>query len=147
MNKKISYLSKIQIIGAIISLALGLLLFILLYLGVIYTWKAEGFDGIAKGVGILFFALYVLGESFISLYIIIEGNLWRAMLKKAKTSNALLITNGIIKIIFAIFSGIVAVLELSVNFLEGGIFAILYTIYLIVVAIWSFKACQKKMPD
>lgn len=145
MNKKILYLYKMQIIGAIISLFLGVLIFALLYLGVVYTWEADELgEGIAKGVGILFFALYLIGESIVSLYIIIEGNFWRAMLKKGKLSNALLIVNGIIKIVFAIFSGIMAVLEISLYFFEAGAFAILYTIYLIIVAILSFKACQKR---
>ena len=118
---------------------------LLLSLGVIYGNTGTGLDGgITKGLGILFYALFFIAESVISIYLIIEGIFILAMLKRNKSVKIFAIVNAIIRLLLAIpFSILMAVL-FSLMFWIGAIFALLYTLLLVVLSVLGFISSKEK---
>lgn len=145
MQKKTRLLSKLDIICGAASAVIGAVILLLLSLGVIYGNTGTGLDGgITKGFGILFYALFFIAESVISIYLIIEGIFILAMLKRNKSVKIFAIVNAIIRLLLAIpFSILMAVL-FSLMFWIGAIFALLYTLLLVVLSVLGFISSKEK---
>ena len=145
MQNKTRLLSKLDIICGAASAVIGAVILLLLSLGVIYGNTGTGLDGgITKGFGILFYALFFIDESVISIYLIIEGIFILAMLKRNKSVKIFAIVNAIIRLLLAIpFSILMAVL-FSLMFWIGAIFALLYTLLLVVLSVLGFISSKEK---
>jgi hypothetical protein len=135
-RKKLKILGKANMLVGALSIPLFAILLVLARnFELIYNIR----ESLARGFGIMFCIFFVIAESVASVYIVISGVVMLRAVLCDKSLKAFMIIDAVAKMLFAFTCGTLAVIMLMLYFYSAGILGLMYSLFLIAVAIVGLK--------
>ena len=133
---KIKLVGKVNMVLGIVAIPIFVILLVLShYLNLIYNIN----ESLARGFGIMFLIFFVVAESVSSVYCVISGIIMVRAVLRDRSLKAFVIIDAVAKMLFAVTCGTLAVVMLMLYFYSAGILGLLYSLFLIAVAIVGLK--------